>query len=455
VTRTPFRPSPLSLIFGLAAISVIVAAALAVGPRQTSAPATERLVAVRAGVVQSTVSGSGNLEPANQVELNFGASGTVTRIDVKAGEHVVTGQLLAEIDDRAATVAVAQAEAGLATAEDQLDAASSSASTPATTTPATTTPSRTSTGSGGGVAASGGGSGGGATMSVEAAQAAVDSAQLTLDDAQATLEATRLRAPLSGTIAAISGSVGDTVGSGASGSGASGSGGAGGGASSSSSSSSSGFITLTQLSRMKIQVSLSESDIGKVKVGQQATVTVNALPGDELAGKVTEIGVLSSSSSSSSGGASSSSSAVSYPVTIALTQTARGVKPGMSASADIVTSQADGLSVPTQALRGTTVTVERNGTRSTQAVQTGLAGDSSTIVTSGLRAGDEVVVTSQSAAAGAAAGALQGGGGRGAFGGGGFGGGGLAGGGGGFRPGGGGGGFGRGGARPRAGGGGG
>ena len=87
---------------------------------------------------------------------------------------------------------------------------------------------------------------------------------------------------------------------------------------SSNGSSGSGVITLAQLSRLKIEVSLSESDIGKVKVGQAATVTVNAASGEEFAAHVTHIGVLSSSSS---GG--SSSSAVSYPVTLTLDQTGR------------------------------------------------------------------------------------------------------------------------------------
>ena len=58
----------------------------------------------------------------------------------------------------------------------------------------------------------------------------------------------------------------------------------------------SGFITLAQVSRFKMEVSLSESDIGSVKVGQPATVTVNAASGEQFAARVTDIGVLSSSS---------------------------------------------------------------------------------------------------------------------------------------------------------------
>jgi multidrug efflux pump subunit AcrA (membrane-fusion protein) len=146
-----------------------------------------------------------------------------------------------------------------------------------------------------------------------------------------------------------------------------------------------------------MDVALSESDIGRVKVGQQATVTVNAASGAQFAARVQHVGVLASSSSGSS--------AVSYPVTLRLSQTGSKLKSGMSATADIVVSEATGVTVPSQAVQGGSVTLVRNGKRTTQRVQTGVVGDSSTQILSGLKAGDEVVVRSASAAAGANAGA--------------------------------------------------
>jgi hypothetical protein len=133
-----------------------------------------------------------------------------------------------------------------------------------------------------------------------------------------------------------------------------------------------------------------------VKVGQPATVTVNAANGEEFAAHVASIGVLASSSSSSTG-------AVSYPVTLALDQTGSKIRAGMSASADIVTGQVSGITVPSQALTGSTVTLVKNGRQTTQTVQTGLVGDSETQVVSGLAAGDQVLIRSQSALAGASA----------------------------------------------------
>ena len=76
----------------------------------------------------------------------------------------------------------------------------------------------------------------------------------------------------------------------------------------------------------------------------------------------------------------------------------------MSATADIVTSQVSGIAVPSQALSGSTVTVEAaDGTQTTERVQTGVVGDSTTQVISGLKVGDKVVVRSTAAALGAAA----------------------------------------------------
>ena len=408
--------TPLNVALGALAAAGVTAAVIVVGPESSATTTRERTVTVTKGVVQSTVSGSGNLSPANTMDLSFGAAGKVTKVYVKAGQHVTNGQLLARIDPTAAEVDLAEAQAAVSSAQDTLDAIEAETTTTSTTAPSTTvpsTPSRTSQ-------ATTTPSGSGSTMSEASAVAAVKSAQLAVGNAQDALTETALRAPTAATVAAVNGAVGDQVsagsGSASSGSGsgsnsgaAAGGGGAGTGtSSSSSSSSSSAFITLTQLSRMHLEVSLSESDINSVKVGQQATVTINAASGEQVAGKVINIDVLSSSSSSTG-----TSSAVSYPVTIALTQTTKGLRAGMSATAEIVTAQASGVVVPTQALQGSSVTVVKDGKRTTQRVKTGVAGDSTTQIVSGLSAGQQVVVTSSSATAGAnasGAGASGGGG---------------------------------------------
>ncbi len=219
--------------------------------------------------------------------------------------------------------------------------------------------------------------------------------------------ATKLYAPQSGTIVSLSGQVGEVVsGSGttkassgssssSSGSGSSATGSSaatgrstGGAASSSSSgsgsssSSSSAFALLSDLSSMQLVVALSESEIGNVKVGQIATVTVEALEGRKLAAHVSEVATLSTSSSG----------VVSYDVTFQLDQMEPGLKPGMSATAEVVVKQAEGVNVPTTAISADSVTVVRGGKDVRQRVVTGLAGNTSTIILSGLKAGETVVL---------------------------------------------------------------
>jgi hypothetical protein len=173
----------------------------------------------------------------------------------------------------------------------------------------------------------------------------------------------------------------------------------------------------------QVVVPLSESEIGNVHVGQIATVTVEALEGRKLAAQVASLAVLSTSSSG----------AVSYDVTFQLEQTVPGLKPGMSATAEVVVKQAEGINVPTSAITGGSVTVKRGGKQVSQAVTTGLAGNSSTIILSGLKAGETVLLpaTSSTGTSGASltsklagrGGGLGGLGGGGGFPGGGFGGG--------------------------------
>jgi multidrug efflux pump subunit AcrA (membrane-fusion protein) len=160
------------------------------------------------------------------------------------------------------------------------------------------------------------------------------------------------------------------------------------------------FIKIAQLDHMKMQVSLSESDVTDVKVGQPATVSVNAVPDEKLAGRVTHIGLLSSTSSG----------VVSYPVTIVVKQGAPGIRPGMTATAEVVIAQVQGVvTVPSRAVTGSSVTVRQDGKDVPKQVTTGLVGDSTTEIVSGLRAGDQVVLPSASASLGNGAAGLQGG----------------------------------------------
>ena len=157
--------------------------------------------------------------------------------------------------------------------------------------------------------------------------------------------------------------------------------------SSESSESSSSFIELVNIRGYQVKVPLSESEISAVRVGQNATVTVEALESKKFAATVVALPVVSTESNG----------VVSYEVTFQLEQTSARLKPGMTVTAEVVVKQAEGVNVATSAIKNGSVTVLRNGKKVQKSVTTGLAGDSTTLITSGLKAGETIVLSSTSA----------------------------------------------------------
>jgi HlyD family secretion protein len=88
---------------------------------QTPSTSGMQLVTVRRGDVTETVSASGTVQAQNQVSLNFTSSGErLTALNVKIGDHVKAGQVLAAIDDSAAVAQVNTQVANLAAAQAKL-----------------------------------------------------------------------------------------------------------------------------------------------------------------------------------------------------------------------------------------------------------------------------------------------------------------------------------------------
>jgi membrane fusion protein, macrolide-specific efflux system len=450
--KPPRRPWHLYLLLAVAVVLAVLGVA-EIGPPTSSARTSTQIVTAEQGVVESTVTGTGNIEPGSDVNVNFQASGTLSSVNVHVGQQVTKGQLLGALNQTSAQLTLDQAEQNLTAAEDQLSTAESGTST---STGSTTGGTSSTTSS---------------ATSIASAQAAVDGAQASVDSAQTALNNTKLYAPISGTIASLaslspgdsvsagstgaaatsttsSGSSGASASSGSSAGGASGTAtGSLGGSSSSTTSSSSGsssspFAEIVNTGTMTMTVAFSESDINKVKLGQTATVTPDALSGVELGAHVTAISPVGTTSNG----------VVSYDATLTLDQTDSAVKAGMSAAAAVIVSQAQGVNVPNAALSGTgslaTVTVLQNGKQTQQQVAVGLRGDNRTQIISGLSAGEQVVIktilpplgSSTTSTTGGSTGTLGGtgarppgfgagggGGGGGGFGGGGFGGGGGAG----------------------------
>ncbi len=89
------------------------------------AAATIRTATADRGTVTSVVSGTGSLVPSGRMNVNFKVAGTLTEVDVKVGDKVAAGAVLARLDSTSQQAALAQAQASLASAEANLQAAQS------------------------------------------------------------------------------------------------------------------------------------------------------------------------------------------------------------------------------------------------------------------------------------------------------------------------------------------
>jgi multidrug efflux pump subunit AcrA (membrane-fusion protein) len=108
------------VVLGAVCAASVTMAVLMLGPPATTQQAQSRVVTAELGVVQSTVSGSGTLAPADQANLNFKTSGVLSAVDVSAGQHVAKGQWLAQINASGAQASLTEAQANLSAAQAKL-----------------------------------------------------------------------------------------------------------------------------------------------------------------------------------------------------------------------------------------------------------------------------------------------------------------------------------------------
>jgi HlyD family secretion protein len=108
------------------------------------------------------------------------------------------------------------------------------------------------------------------------------------------------------------------------------------------------LMTIADLSIMEVEVEVDETDVVGVKLGQEANIRVDAFPETVFKGKVTEIG--SSALQKVTGGATTQE-AKDFKVVVTLENPSQKLKPGLSASADIITAQKKSvMAVPISAL---------------------------------------------------------------------------------------------------------
>jgi len=167
------------------------------------------------------------------------------------------------------------------------------------------------------------------------------------------------------------------------------------------------LMTIADLSEMEVEVEVDETDVISVSPGQQAEVKVDALPNQTLSGRVTEIG--SSALEKVTVGTRESRN---FKVTITLENPPASLKPGLSATADIIVAQRENvLAVPVSALvvrekeEGTGlkkpeeegVYLVENERARFQPVKRGIIGEMDVEIVEGLKEGQEIITGPYSA----------------------------------------------------------
>jgi len=114
------------------------------------------------------------------------------------------------------------------------------------------------------------------------------------------------------------------------------------------------LMTLSDMSVVTSEVKVDETDIVNVKIGQDADVTIDAVPGKVFKGKVTEIGsqaVLRSSGLATTQTTTSNQEAKDFKVVVTLASPPENLRPGLSTTAKIKTAERkDVVAIPIQAL---------------------------------------------------------------------------------------------------------
>ncbi len=181
-------------------------------------------------------------------------------------------------------------------------------------------------------------------------------------------DGTKMKAPFKGVIGAVTASAGDS--------------------SSSMNAAASQSITIMSTETFVTELSVDETDLENIKVGQKAEVTVNALPDTKFTGTLTKISETGEYADGNS----------TFKIVIKLDQSDK-VKIGMSADVKIVIKSVQGVvAVPIEAVKGSgenasVMRVNSDGTASAVSVQLGLANDAYVQITSGLSEGDTIQYT--------------------------------------------------------------
>ena len=385
------------IIFGVGALVLVgVVTGMVLRGQGKKTPEVQTAKVARQKIVQK-VSATGKIQPKTKVEISADVSAKIVQLPVVEGQYVQKGQLLVELARERYLAAVESAEASVSSAE-------ANASLNRENMVRTENEFKRSKELLASKLES--------QADFEAKQAAynvevarhksamdqVSQAKAALKQARDDLSKTRIYAPMAGTVSALNKEQGEIA--------------------LGSQFQKDVIMVVADLRVMEAQVNVDENDVMSIATGQTSEIEVDALPNQKLQGVVSEIG-----SSANQSGQGTTEQKTEFEVKIAITNPPKTLRPGMTASADIVTkTNGQALSVPLQSVAVRTVDqlavkgekrkeaeahyhpdkdgfveivfVIQNGKAVARQVNTGIQSDELIEIVDGLREGDEVVTGS-------------------------------------------------------------
>lgn len=296
-------------------------------------------VKVERGNISATIAATGTIKPVNMVDISSKITGLIEELKVQENEPVKAGQVLVILDDTRLQAQVSQAKERLNNA-----AANYERNQRLNTIGAVS------------------------DQQLDSSRVDYKVAQASYDDAMSQLNETVIKSPIDGVVIGKPIPAGQTVAQGIS--------------------NPMVILTVADMSKMQIETQVDETDIGKIKVGNTASFTVDAYPGRSFTGTVSRI----------SQKATVQQNVVYYGVVIDIGGSSELLKPTMTARVSInVGESKDTLLLPLSALKtqnSQQYVVVQKGTGKTEnvPVTTGLTSEDRVEITSGLNEGDSVVL---------------------------------------------------------------
>lgn len=345
------------VVAGIALGTIVIAAVL--WARMEKARGQENLrsvdvVPVTRRDIGTAVKATGVIKPMVGAQVNVGssASGVVMHLYVRIGDRVQTGQLLAALDSRELTAKRDADVAAVQLAKANLDYAQTDLRRKQELHAAQIiAPSVLDL----------------ASQANAVAEQQYNQAQANLQDATTQLGYTQIFAPIAGVVSAVSTEEGETVTAGFA---------------------TPNFLTLLDLSRLEVWAYVDEMDIGRIKIGQNASFTVDTYGDHEFEGQVSAIYPEPQIRNN----------VVDYVTVVRFKPSQQyTLRPEMTTTVNIdLARHKSVLTLPLRAVRSEGghqyVMCKRGGAMQRIEVATGIRDDSNWEITSGLQEGDQVVI---------------------------------------------------------------